>query len=140
MNVAARLAQLQTRVAQLQGEIRTAPPLPPIIIGNELAALVAFSFASPSTQIFGGILPGAVFSEAAIFIVNAFDAPATAQLGSSADLGLLLAATDSRLSAVGQYQSDALVVASVSDVLQFTLNTAGASVGAGYIFYRMLPP
>jgi hypothetical protein len=132
-SVAARFTRLQALIAVKGGD----PPPP----GPPLEAVVGFhfTFATPSPQIFGAIPAGVTFSSACVLIETPFDAPATLQLGSSADLGLLLDVNDSRLMIAGQYQSDALVIPDVADVLVFTLSSAGASVGEGYLFYRMLP-
>jgi hypothetical protein len=129
--VAPRLTQLRVRLAIVGDAVP--PPTP----SNETFVGVPFDFSTPS-QIFLTYAIGTTFNLAGVTIETAFNAPATLRLGSSADLSMLLGATDSRLTVVGQYQSDAIVVANAPDVLMLTMNTAGASTGSGYIFYRSL--
>lgn len=131
ITAAPRLAQLRACLAIVGGVIPSPTP------SNEKFVGLPFDFATPS-QIFLTYAAGTTFNFAGVTVETAFNAPATLRLGSSADLSMLLGATDSRLGAVGQYQSDAVVVADAADVLMLTMNAAGASVGSGYIFYRLL--
>jgi hypothetical protein len=127
---APHVALLRARLA-----LKVEAPLPPSPGGDSLV-VVPFDFTTPS-QVFLTYPSGTIFSLAGVIVETPFNAPATMRLGSSADLSMLLGAIDSRLTIADQYQSDAVIVTTAADVLMLTMNAAGASVGSGYIFYRV---
>jgi hypothetical protein len=116
------------------------PASPPIPYSGETTVAVGFSFTTPSPMVLGVIAAGSRFSRVALLIDQAFDGVgATISFGTSGDLGLLLKASDCR-AMPGQYDSNALVVIGVADVLLLSLHTVGSTQGAGVLLYKVLPP
>ena len=128
-------------LAKLQALIRLQPQtVPPFIASPGIGQGVAFDVTTPASRIFAPLSQGTVFSGALVYVITPFNAPATIELGTSADLGLLMGAADSDLTTADQYESDAIVIIPSNDVLVSTFALNGATVGAGYIFFAYLLP
>lgn len=131
-----QVKRLEALVALALAGRGAGPPIPP---GSEIVAEFAFTFTTSSPHNLGAIANGSTFNRAVVLVTTAFDDPsATLTLGPSGSPSALLAATDSKLSQLGQYESGALVV-SAADFLQLTLNPGASTQGAGLIFWKVLP-
>ncbi len=131
-----RIKRLEALVALALAGRGAGPPIPP---GSEIVAQFAFTFTTASPHNLGAIAAGSTFNRAVVLVTTAFDDPsATLTLGPSGSPAALLGATDSKLSQLGQYESEALVIAG-PDFLQLTLNPGASTQGAGLIFWKVLP-
>jgi hypothetical protein len=111
------------------------PPTP----GGGAVKVVAFSFASVSPLVLSPLLGGQSVVRVGILITTPFDgAGASLTLGTPGSPALLLASTDNRPSAAGQYESDAITPFAAPDTMQLTIIPGGgATQGAGQVFYEL---
>jgi hypothetical protein len=117
------------------------PPGPPIPTTTELTVSLAFTFTTSSPLVLSAVAPGYKFNRAVLLVEAPFDDPsATLSVGTSGDPGLLLRSADCRLDTPNQYESDALVVIAVPDVLLLSLHAGASTQGAGLLLYKVLLP
>jgi hypothetical protein len=135
---------LQRRVKRLEFIAGFLSPLPLPIgpgPGTEIASAISFSFVTPSPLVLGVAPASSKFNVAVLLVETPFNDPsATIQFGTSGTPGLLLSAGDSKPNVVGQYESDALVVIPVGDLLILTLTPGASTQGAGILLYKVIPP
>ncbi len=106
-----------------------------------VVCVVPFLFSSSSPMILGAVPAGYLFDRSSVLIETAFDDPsATVSFGTSADPGLLLRSADIRAFLQGQYDSEAIAVLDVGDVLLLTVQPGVSTQGSGLLLYRALPP
>jgi hypothetical protein len=118
---------------------RTALPLvdavPPIVIGHELIAAVAFNFSS-GFQVLGAVPAGSICNRVAIRVDTALALGAQLTFGTTTNPNLFA----SRLDIVGQFEDDALFSISTADILVMTVSPNASISGGGILFYKVLVP
>jgi hypothetical protein len=109
--------------------------------GPGSGAAFTFTFATPSPVNLGAIPAGAIMNRVSVLITTAFDDPsATLELGTfGGSPSAFLAPSDSKLGAVGQYETDMLVTVAAPDALKLTISPGASTQGAGVLFYNLLP-
>ena len=101
---------------------------------------LAFTFASPVSQVICRLQPGFTISEITVAIDVPFDDPsAVISVGTSANPSLFLGPEDSDLGVTGQYASSLVYMMVVSDYLILTINASASTMGAGVLYYQLRP-
>jgi hypothetical protein len=128
---------VEAAISRLRAQIALADPAPPPPPSTEIVAAATFTFSS-GTLVLGAFPPGGLLTYAQLIIQTSFNSlGATVRFGTSVNPQLFLADVDSSPHVVGQYVSESLVP-SAPDVLLLSVNPAGATQGAGLLFYRIL--
>ena len=106
--------------------------------GNTSTTVVDFDYASASTISVASIPAGKMLFRAVLEVPDAWNGTApSALLGTDAEPGLVLAASDSDLTFAAQYESGELHKFLTAATLVLTINAGGSSAGTGRLLFTL---